>query len=152
MKLILILGLPGAGKTTLAKNMLLSYPNLIRVNKDDFRSGLLGDSQWTKEKEIIVQSAHKAAIMMAVERGFNVVCDDAGLLYPKTRLNIVNWAKSIDPTIEVEINDALLEVPIETCIERDALRDRPVGADVILKFQESLKFLLNQIKLGRPMY
>ena len=57
-KMIILAGLPGAGKSTLAKKMVKQDPTYVRVNLDDIRS-MLGTSDFDKEKLVDKSNLHQ---------------------------------------------------------------------------------------------
>ena len=52
--LFIMMGVPGSGKTTLAKKLVEDKPNTIRVSRDDIRFSLLekGDEYFAKEDKV----------------------------------------------------------------------------------------------------
>ena len=75
-KMIILAGLPGAGKSTLAKKMVKQDPTYVRVNLDDIRS-MLGTSDFDKEK--LVEQIELTSIAYAFNQKYNVIVDDTNL-------------------------------------------------------------------------
>ncbi|MFN2636826.1 MAG: AAA family ATPase [Gemmatimonadaceae bacterium] len=121
-------GLPGCGKSYYASAWVAEDPaGRACVNRDDLRS-MIHDGAWIKgvtEPRIIV--ARDAIISALLKRGVSVICSDTNLPQ-RTARDLAKLAKQAGADLEVV---DLTYVPIETCIERDAKRDRPVGEDVI---------------------
>lgn len=132
-KVYALTGIPGSGKTTLAKQMQELNPNLFRTNRDDLRmqhhSGV-----YSPENERLIKAMQELAIVHALQAGQDVVCDDAGLLNPKT----MQWLEAIakDNRAELVIDDTCLNTPIDECIRRNALRPNGVPEAVIWQFVE----------------
>lgn len=130
-KLIVMRGLPGSGKTTLAKEMCSEDKALIRVNRDDLRAE---HPDWVRhkfnkkvEKEVAAERDRLTSALL--EQGFSVISDDTNL----TDKHINHFKQLAESHIvELEIID-LRDVDVDTCIERDKQRQYPVGKDVILK-------------------
>ncbi len=138
-------GLPGSGKSTMAREMVAWNPNTIRVNRDDLRKMLHGDLPWSKERERRTVSAEQAIAENALMQGISVVVDDTNILGKGVEL-WQTYAAGINQTIgadqgrdcslvSVQIKDLTVPpwAPIYECIRRDALREEParVGRGVI---------------------
>lgn len=127
-KMIILAGLPGAGKSTLAKKMVKQDPTYVRVNLDDIRN-MLGTIDFDKEK--LVEQIELTSIAYAFNQKYNVIVDDTNL-NPKK----INKLKVIAKQYNAEVDYKLISTDVEECIRRDALRERPVGEDVIRRFYE----------------
>lgn len=127
-KMIILAGLPGAGKSTLAKKMVKQDQTYVRVNLDDIRN-MLGTSDFNKEK--LVEQIELISIGYAFNQKYNVIVDDTNL-NPKK----INKLKAIAKQYNADVDYKLISTDVEECIRRDALRERPVGEDVIRRFYE----------------
>jgi predicted kinase len=129
MKRILILvGLPASGKSTFANNLLLAEPGCwVRSNKDSLRE-MAHASHWSKNNEKFILKLRDQIIMMAMADGKNVIIDDTNFGKHINHIKDLVKGQAI-----VEINDSFLQVPVEECIRRDALRPKPVGKGVIMQ-------------------
>jgi predicted kinase len=123
-------GLPGSGKTTWAKERLRTdAPRAARVNRDDLRKimhGGLTGANWAEQQVTIAQHA---AVGELLRSGVDVICDDTNL-----RARVVRALADVaaNASAGFEVKD-FTDVPLEVCIERDALRPdgERVGAEVI---------------------
>ena len=127
-KIIMLKGLPGSGKTTWAKEMVLSGKPFIRINKDDIRESVFGGYSQKREKYVIKIS--NALIRQGIEMGKSVIIDDTNL-NPKHEEHIKKIAEELK--VQFEVNDSFLKVTPEECIERDLKRPNSVGSKVIYK-------------------
>jgi predicted kinase len=121
-------GLPGSGKSTWARQWTAEDTNhRVRVNRDDMRS-MLDDGRFIKGvTEGRLLTARSAAVRTLLRRGVNVVCDDTNLpAYAVRELMKIAEQTGAD----FEIHD-FTDVPLETCLARDAARDASVGEAVI---------------------
>lgn len=128
-KLIICRGLPASGKTTKALAWVAAdYEHRARLNRDDFRK-MLHDSHHTglHTCERQVTAARDEALKALLRRGVSVISDDTNLPNRTVR-ELINLAKICEA--EVEIWD-LTDVDVETCVARDAARERVVGEEVI---------------------
>lgn len=123
-KLVITQGIPGSGKTTFARAWVEEDPQgRIRVNRDDIRS-MLGP-YWIPSREDLVTRIENMMVQSAVGQGYGVVVDATN--FSKTG----RFTNMLPSHWEVELKD-FTDIPLETCILRDALRTNPVGRDVIV--------------------
>jgi len=80
MKLLMLKGLPGSGKSTYAKT-LLEKGGWVRVNKDDLRA-MMHNSKHSSKKEVMILRVRDLIVKEALERNLNVVVDDTNF-HPK---------------------------------------------------------------------
>lgn len=125
-------GLPGSGKTTLAKEMSKSNKNLHLISKDDLRRMIIPCVRWTPEKESEIIAIENALIDHSIKQGFDVMVHDTNL-NPKVLVRLQRIAESAG--YEFNLID-LTNVPVALCIQRDAVREFSVGHRVILDMAE----------------
>lgn len=122
-------GLPGSGKSTIAKQI-----KALRVNLDDIRKmmGWTDQQSWSKQKEKVAVEVMLSAVEAAVEEGQDAVVDNTHLTarIPGLLRRRVGGRASFKVI-------SLLDVTVEKCIERDALRESPVGEAVIRKMAKN---------------
>lgn len=123
--IILVRGIQGSGKTTLAKNLVKYDNKLVRINRDDIRAMLC--TEWSYAFESIVIKMQLSMIKAALDKGYSVVIDDVSNLNEKT----INRLKQTFPNTEIQLKDICLLTDINECIRRDALRENPIGEKVI---------------------
>ena len=125
MKIILLKGLPGSGKSTWAQEQA-HQGNFLIISKDEIRK-MFGGYKPSREKEVL--RIRNKLIESAVQMRRNVIVDDTNL-NPKHERHIAKMARELG--CKFEINDSFLKVPPEECIKRDLHRgDKAVGASVI---------------------
>ena len=126
LKVYMMMGLPGSGKTKRAKEMLAAHPNSMkRVSKDDLRA-MMDDGKWSPDAEKFIIKARDALILAALDEGRHVIVDDTNLA-PKHKAHIEQLIKG---RAQLAVED-FIDVPIETCIEQDLKRFDSVGQKVI---------------------
>lgn len=123
--IILIRGIQGSGKTTLAKNLVKYDKNLVRINRDDIRAMLY--TEWSYAFEKVVIKMQLSMVKDALDKGYSVVIDDVSNLNEKT----INRLKQTFPNTEIQLKDICLLTDVNECIKRDALREQPIGEKVI---------------------
>lgn len=128
--LIVTVGLPGSGKTTLATDWVSKkQADRARVNRDSLRIMLHGGRLGTTDQEDTVTAIQHTGVLALLARGIDVVADDTNLRPGAVQ----TWRELADLAgAEVEVWD-LTDVPVEECIRRDAGRTGParVGETVI---------------------
>ena len=120
--LILLVGVPGSGKTTYAKDYI--ERNTIHLSSDTIRAELYGDESIQGDPTEVFSLMQKRAVE-ALNEGYDVIYDATNITR-KDRASII----SVCPKF-AKIEAHIIWAPIETCIERDAARDRTVGKEVI---------------------
>jgi len=126
--LVLTRGLPASGKTTWARAWVAEAPERRgRVNRDDLRHQLFGAFRGlTLAQEAAVTEASRASVLALLGTGRDVVADDMNLR-PKYVREWRRFVTSHGHTLET----VELPIDVETAIERDAQRERQVGAEAI---------------------
>lgn len=119
-------GLPASGKSTWAKEMQSSNPNILRVNKDDLRA-MLHNGRWSRANEKQVLELRDQIIKSGLDRGMHVIVDDTNLSV-KHFNRLSQLAKQYG--VRLEVKD-FTDVPLEECINRDLNRTNSVGEKVI---------------------
>ena len=122
--LILLVGIPGSGKTTYAEKYIAEHPNTIHVSSDRIRAELWG-SEATQGDNNEVFSLMQFRTIEALNNGQSVVYDATNITR-KDRSYIIALCPKF-----VKIECHIVWASIETCIERDAARERTVGKEVI---------------------
>ena len=121
-KLIMLVGLPGSGKTTFAKNNCCDF---IVHSSDDLRVELYDNvNDQTHNAELFIE-LHKR-VKEDLKRGNNVVYD-ATNLNKKRRIAFLQELKNIPCYKECVV----CLVPSEDCLRRNLLRDRAVPLSVL---------------------
>lgn len=153
-KIILTTGLPGSGKSTWAKDFLAQTTGqFILTSRDDIRKMIgcfpIGD----KTQENLVSKIQDDVIVQGIKTGYNVIVHDTNLNSKSpTRIK-----KLFDGDVDFMVAD-FTNVPVETCIERDALRENPVGEKVIRNMARQLQKpwrltpeFMNDVELSEPL-
>lgn len=126
-EIIITRGLPGSGKTTWALKYIEDNPGKYkRINRDTLRA-MMDDGKWSPQNEKFVRSVRDTVINMALDSGFSVIVDDTNLAD-----SVVNQMCEIALNRDIGFSEqCFTDVPLATCIERDAARENPVGENVI---------------------
>ncbi|MFI1312925.1 AAA family ATPase [Streptomyces albidoflavus] len=121
-------GLPASGKTTWARTWTAeNRGGRVRVNRDDLRAMLDSSEHIKGVTEKRVMAVRNATILKLLRQGYDVVCDDTNLPQRVAR----DLARLADrASAELQVHD-FTDVPLKTCVERDAAREAPVGEGTI---------------------
>ena len=125
--LIMLVGIPGSGKTTYAKSMAQKL-NALHVSSDGIRQELRPNDDWyhPEDNGKVYEIMFKRTLD-ALARGQTVLYD-ATNMSRKDRASIIHQCPKY-----VKIECHIIWAPIEVCIERDAAREHPVGKEAIDK-------------------
>lgn len=126
-------GLPGAGKTTWAKEWVAESPTTrARVNRDDLRAMIFGQrAGLTFEQEQHITAAAHGLVRTHLRRGLDVVADDTNLRPKYVR----EWRK-VAASCGAEFDVREFVVDVTDVVARDAARAYPVGEHVIRRMVE----------------
>lgn len=125
-RLILLVGIPGSGKTTYAKEYIKTIPNTIHLSSDTIRKELYGDESIQGDPSEVFSLMQKRAVE-ALDDGKNVLYDATNVTR-KDRASIIGICPKF-----AKIEAYIIWASIGQCIERDAIRERTVGKAVIDK-------------------
>ena len=131
-KIILCRGIQASGKSTYAKAWVEEDPeHRVRFNNDDIRN-MLG-KYWVPSREHLVRRIKIALILEAMETGYDIIVDNMNLNPTE-----VEWYEAIvrdfktrrvSSNYSIEFKD--FKTPLEECLRRDSLRNKPIGSEVI---------------------
>lgn len=122
--LILLVGIPGSGKTTYAEKYIKENPGTVHLSSDKIRAELWGNEATQGDNNEVFSLMQSRAIE-ALNNGQSAVYDATNITR-KDRSYIISLCPKF-----VKIECHIVWAPIETCIERDAARERTVGKEVI---------------------
>ena len=115
--LYLMVGVPGSGKSTYAKNILKDGD--IYISRDEIRYSLLTeeDDYFAKENEVIKTFIDNIDKSLVNEEYCGDVYADATHLSPKSRAQVLNKLKNKD-----KVSAIYLDIPLDLILERNAQR------------------------------
>jgi predicted kinase len=123
-RLILLVGIPGSGKSTLAKRLVEKGFNVISA--DSIRLELYGnEAEQGDPQEVFALFFPRLKELLS--KGLDVVVDNTNLKY-QHRKEIIDPAKQLGYE---DIQLWTLDVPLQVCLDRNHLRDRNVGDDIV---------------------
>ena len=122
-KFIMLVGIPGSGKTYKAKQLkehLEKQCSVIHISSDNIRKQLYGDENCQKDPAKVFSIMHEKTLE-ALNNGTTVI-------YDATNMTRKNRKEILDKLPAFVVKKCIVcWAPIEVCIERDKARDRTVG-------------------------
>jgi predicted kinase len=130
-KLLLLIGLPGSGKSSLVTSMQRTCSGLIVISTDAIRAKLFGDEATQGEWLWIwreVGRQFRQAVQSIQQGEAQTAIYDATNAKRSQRKQVIALARSAGFTQIVAI---WLDVPLTVCLQRNQQRDRQVPEEVI---------------------
>ncbi len=125
---IVMVGLPGSGKSTIAKEIADKNPNTIILSSDTYRETLCGDVTDQSKNELVFNTLYRD-LMFYLMQGKNCIFDATNVTM-KDRKRVLEVVKNL----AVNKIAYFVDTPHDECWERDKNRERTVGFGVIHKF------------------
>lgn len=132
-EMVILRGLQGSGKSTYAHNWVAEDPDWrFRINRDDIRKASY-NKLWglSHHQEGVVSNAEVALATMALDSALSVVIDATNL-----RARVVREWYTLADKYDIPVRVVDIDVPLEECIARDAVREKKVGEDVIRSYHD----------------
>src|SRR5271170_1778777 len=133
IKVELLVGIPGSGKSTYAKQVVAKDPsNWVRINNDDLRA-MLNGSVWTSEYEKMITDARNYLIRDALKRGKNVIIDNLNI-NRRHFDDVCKIAKSVNA--DIQVFEKAFYIELDEAMERNSKREGAarVPDDVVKKW------------------
>lgn len=132
MNIIMLIGLPGSGKSTWAKEYANHQGARYHIlSSDAIRKELYGKEEIQGIPKEVFGLLYKKAEEFC-EKGENIIIDATNLSSNKRKAFIKRF-KHFNPFLQAVV----FHTPVETCIERDKERSRHVGEGIIIKMSKS---------------
>ncbi|MDJ0516478.1 MAG: AAA family ATPase [Trichodesmium sp. MO_231.B1] len=132
-RLIILIGLPASGKSTLARKIVSKYPQCKLISTDAIRAQLFGDEaiqgSWLQVWQEVQQQFHQAVSQTSL------AIYDATNTQRRRRKELIDLAREIGFSY---ITGLWLDKSLELCLERNKRRKRQVPEEVIIKMSRQL--------------
>ena len=131
--LYMMVGIPGSGKSTYAKQVARAY-NATVFSSDSYRMLVLGDETDQSNNQKVFDRLYKD-MAFHLENVGNAVFD-------ATNISVKTRAKAFNALGAIKYRKVAIccSTPIDECISRDKDRNRSVGESVILKFVKQFEY------------
>jgi predicted kinase len=135
--LYILRGLPASGKSTWARQMVDKGEGRVkRINRDELRL-MIDNGQYSAQNEYLIVRLRDMMAMQALLLGYTVIIDDTNI-EPHTIWSL----KRLAETCLAKIEAVHFTASTATCVQRDALREKPVGEAVILSMSAQMEMYL----------
>jgi predicted kinase len=130
-KLIMLIGLPGSGKSYWSKKYIQENPDTILVSSDSIREEVFGDVNDQSHNGEVFNIVHQR-VVAAIKNERDVILDATNL----SRKRRIGFLKSIPGCLAEAI---VFAIPFEFCCKRNAARDRVVPQEVMDRMYRSFQ-------------
>lgn len=124
-KFIMLIGLPGSGKSYIAEKTKEKMKNVLVVSSDEIRKELFGDENDQQNPEMVFETMR--------ERTFNALKDGIDVIYDATNIRRKYRRALLRSLPNCEKIAYVVWSRYDLCVKRDAERSRTVGEPVIKK-------------------
>lgn len=131
-KLILMVGLPGSGKTTFANTMF--DKEIIVLSSDGIRKELYGSESDQNHNDIVYKTLY--------ERAVKNLLNNKTVVIDSTNSSKENRKRALSHFLNMNITRTaiVINTDVETCIKQNAKRERIVEESVIIEFANAFSF------------
>jgi predicted kinase len=137
--MLILIGAPGAGKSTFAESFIATQKNWIRLCRDDFRAMNFNTTVFHHREERLISALIDASADCLLQRGYNVLLDATHCR--SKYLNHYIRKFSHRAAISFKLFELDTGELIARCAKREAETGRQVPEDVIRRFVEDLEHL-----------
>lgn len=132
-QLLLLIGAPGSGKTTVREKLVAQYPDLKVISMDERRKELTGDANdQSRNDEVFRWQQHQLNKAMGDRQNTVVDATNATRKLRKTLWDTGRKDGALCSAI-------YFDIPLATLLERNAQREKRVPDDVVKRFYDALQ-------------
>jgi predicted kinase len=132
-ELIVLIGLPGSGKSSFASSLAAKCPGSQVISTDAIRAQLFG-SEAIQGEWLLVWHHVQRQMQQAVEQSVGAIYDATNAVRTH-RLEAIALARTTGVT---HITGVWVDTPIQVCLEQNRSRSRIVPEEVIWRMHSSL--------------
>lgn len=132
-RLLILIGLPGSGKSSLAARLVTERPQIRVISTDTIRAQLFG-SESVQGSWLNVWNQVQKQFQQAVAQSVDAIYDATNTVC-QHRLEAIALGRTTGFT---HIIGLWLDIPLQVCLEHNRKRDRIVPEEVIWRMHSSL--------------
>lgn len=125
----MLIGLPGSGKSTYAKECIKARPGTIIISSDDIRQELWGDANDQQNPSRVFDEMFIRTVA-AMKKDTNVIYDATNLTAKTRKATLTRLRQALDQDSFIAVADVIV-CSISECKRRQGERDRKVPDEVI---------------------
>jgi predicted kinase len=130
-KILLLCGIPASGKSTWTNKFLRDNNNWVCISRDSYRFMMRNEPVLDPKGEKFVTELVEKAIVMAIKNKYNVIVD-------QTNVNLKYLNKMVEFCEKLaDVEFKIFDIPLKTAMERDKIRERSVGDEVLKRMYKN---------------
>ncbi|WP_254664519.1 ATP-binding protein [Gottfriedia luciferensis] len=132
-KLIYMIGIPGSGKSEMAKQIAKKEKAII-LSTDELRQTLFFNVNKQKRTNLLYMELYK--------RANHLLAEGKSVLIDATNIERERRMKALNKFVDVHKECYYMDVPYEVCVDRNNKRERVVEDRILVKMRKNLDFPL----------
>jgi predicted kinase len=142
LKVLILIGIPGSGKSTWSTNFIKENFGWVRINRDDFRFMLKGVPVCDHKVERLINDLQYNALLSSLDAGFNVIIDNTNL--KESYIN--GFLKIVGDKADIEFK--IFDITLDEALERNLTREKKVDVEIVTKMYSQYRNLVKNPKFN----
>lgn len=136
-QILILVGVPGSGKSTWAKNYIRNNGDWVRVSRDDLRLMLTQQQKVEPKMEDMINDLMDNMIESSISKGKNVIVDSTNL-----KRTLLDGYVTRFGTI-ADISYRVFDISLKKAIEQDKNREHSIGEFGVTEHYKKYKILID---------